>query len=102
MNTRDFDITTMAVGTDFLNGFSKKDNTSLMSQQIFFGDESTKQLDVVREVFSDTVDGALHQVNSTFMNNIYDLAQFIYIERASGSDSKFLDKNYMLLLFKNL
>tara|TARA_R100000700_G_scaffold40687_1_gene57210 strand:- start:2073 stop:4496 length:2424 start_codon:yes stop_codon:yes gene_type:complete len=102
MNTRDFDITTMAVGTDFLNGFSKKDNTSLMSQQIFFGDESTNQLDVVRDVFSNTIDGALHQVNSTFMNNIFDLAQFIYIERASGSDNKFLDKKLYASIVQEL
>ena len=102
MNTRDFDITTMAVGTDFLNGFSKKDNTSLMSQQIFFGGEGDNRLDDVRTVFSDTVDGALHQVNSTFMNNIYDLAQFIYIERASGSDSKFLDKKLYASIVQEL
>ena len=83
MNTRDFDITTMDLGTSFLNGFSMKDNESIPSQQIFFGGEGNNDLDKVKDTFSDTIDGSLHQVNSTFMNNIYDMAQFIYIDRAN-------------------
>tara|TARA_R100001460_G_scaffold40472_3_gene75614 strand:- start:6810 stop:9197 length:2388 start_codon:yes stop_codon:yes gene_type:complete len=102
MNTRDFDITTMDLGTSFLNGFSMKDNESIPSQQIFFGGEGNNDLDKVKDTFSDTIDGSLHQVNSTFMNNIYDMAQFIYIDRAKGSDSKFLDKKLYASIVQEL
>ena len=94
MNSRDFDLTTNDIAQSFLNGFNDKDNQSLLSQQMMFAsEENGGKNSIVRKEFTNLVDGSFHQVDGRTLENIFQMAKIIYVDRARNIRDSRVDKD---------
>lgn len=93
MNSKDFDLTTNTLAQSFLNGFNDKNNESLISRNVMFGkvEEYGKQVQA-RELFTDTIGGSFHQVDGKTLENIFEMAKIIYVDKARGDTSRAINE----------
>ena len=87
INSKGFDNTSSMLALDFFQGFEMRDNESVPSAQVMFGNEDVNRVSEARITFNDVIDGSLHNVSSNFMETLFDMAQIIYVNRNKNSKS---------------
>ena len=87
INSKGFDNTSSMLALDFFQGFEMRDNESVPSAQVMFGNEDVNRVAEARTEFNDVIDGSLHNVSSNFMETLFDMAQIIYVNRNKNSKS---------------
>ena len=87
INAKGFDNTSSMLALDFFQGFEMRDNESVPSAQVMFGNEDVNRVSEARITFNDVIDGSLHNVSSNFMETLFDMAQIIYVNRNKNSKS---------------
>ena len=87
INSKGFDNTSSMLALDFFQGFEMRDNESVPSAQVMFGNEDVNRVSEARTEFNDVIGGSLHNVSSNFMETLFDMAQIIYVNRNKNSKS---------------
>ena len=87
INSKGFDNTSSMLALDFFQGFEMRDNESVPSAQVMFGNEDVNRVPEARITFNDVINGSLHNVSSNFMETLFDMAQIIYVNRNKNSKS---------------
>ena len=87
INSKGFDNTSSMLALDFFQGFEMRDNESVPSAQVMFGNEDVNRVAEARTEFNDVIGGSLHNVSSNFMETLFDMAQIIYVNRNKNSKS---------------
>ena len=87
INSKGFDNTSSMLALDFFQGFEMRDNESVPSAQVMFGNEDVNRVAEARIEFNDVIGGSLHNVSSNFMETLFDMAQIIYVNRNKNSKS---------------
>jgi hypothetical protein len=80
------------LAADFFSGFALKDNVSIASAELLFGEDKKQMFHDSQKVFTEFLNGSFLSADSNLTSTLFDMTRIIYVDRTSTSTSKKLDK----------